>query len=31
VTPHLYTTLDEVDFFASALEEISRKGLTAIA
>jgi len=27
VTPNVFTTLDEVDLFAEAIEEISRKGL----
>jgi len=27
VTPNVFTTLEEVDFFAEAIEEISRKGL----
>jgi hypothetical protein len=27
VTPNVYTTIDEVDLFAGAMEEIAGKGL----
>jgi selenocysteine lyase/cysteine desulfurase len=27
VTPNVYTTLDEIDTFASAMEEVAAKGL----
>jgi hypothetical protein len=27
VTPNVFTTLEEVDFFSEAIDEISRKGL----
>jgi selenocysteine lyase/cysteine desulfurase len=27
VTPNVFTTLEEVDFFAEAIEEISKRGL----
>jgi hypothetical protein len=27
VTPNVYTTLDEIDTFAAAMEEIAEKGL----
>jgi selenocysteine lyase/cysteine desulfurase len=29
VTPNVYTTLDEVDRFAEAMERVIRKGLPA--
>jgi selenocysteine lyase/cysteine desulfurase len=29
VTPNVYTTLEEIDTFASAVEEVLKKGLPA--
>ncbi|HSL71653.1 MAG TPA: hypothetical protein VK864_15510, partial [Longimicrobiales bacterium] len=29
ITPNVYTTLEEVDVFAEAMEQIARKGIAA--